>query len=359
MKTFKEFILEKYYEPDQPLPSGKTPYGKATSSYFRQRGEYFKGPSNAEKFTQVATQGARRQTQVSRGADNPTFNSKFDPSGRYDIDADSNHALRVTDTENRVSMRLRKKDQIAPGNKPVYDVEWNNYDRKYNNNPGAARAVTRNVIDMWRNQVAPRIPSNTVLTNFPVTNDTSERNTRSNLYSKYAGFGKTGMQGRQYAAVGRPPSPKQVAGGAQRITPLSGNLSPDYILSRSQDPGTPLHQPKKYWAAVEKASGQRRIIAPAIPSRPLANKAIKALKSTPPITAPAIPKPQAGYPLLKAIKALKSTPRITAPAIPKPLKFKLPNIPTPRIRGGGRAALAAGVVAAGLGAYAALNKPKK
>jgi len=359
MKTFKEFILEKYYEPDQPLPSGKTPYGKATSSYYRQRGEYFKGTSNAEKFKQIATQGARRQTEVSRGADNPTFNPKFDPSGRYNIDADSNNALRVTDTENNVSMRVRKKDQIAPGNKPVYDVEWVNYDRKYNNNPGVARAVTRNVIDMWRNQVAPRIPSNTVLSNFPITNDTSERNSRSKLYSKYAGFGKTGMQGRQYAAVGRQPSPKQVAGGAQRITPLSGNLNPDYILSRSQDPGTPLHQPKKYWAAVEKASGQRRIIAPAIPSRPLLSKAIKALKSTPVIKAPVIPKPQAGYPLLKAVKALKSTPAIKAPVIPKPLTFKLPNIPPPRIRGGGRAALAAGIITAGLGAYAALNKPKK
>jgi len=40
VKTFQEFvdIVEKYYEPDQPLPSGKTPYGKATSSYYRQRG---------------------------------------------------------------------------------------------------------------------------------------------------------------------------------------------------------------------------------------------------------------------------------------------------------------------------------
>ena len=45
MKTFQEFISEKYYEPDQPLPSGKTPYGKATSSYYRQRGEIIRNPS--------------------------------------------------------------------------------------------------------------------------------------------------------------------------------------------------------------------------------------------------------------------------------------------------------------------------
>jgi hypothetical protein len=45
MKTFQEFILEKYYEPDQPLPSGKTPYGKATSSYYRQKGELKRNPN--------------------------------------------------------------------------------------------------------------------------------------------------------------------------------------------------------------------------------------------------------------------------------------------------------------------------
>ena len=47
MRTFREFIeiCEKYYEPDEPLPSGKTPYGKATSSYYRQRGEFKRSPN--------------------------------------------------------------------------------------------------------------------------------------------------------------------------------------------------------------------------------------------------------------------------------------------------------------------------
>ena len=334
MKTFQEFILEKYYEPNQPLPSGKTPYGKATSSYYRQKGEYFRGgKSKPETYRRLAVQGDRKSNQVSRGADNPTFDPKPDPTGKYDIDTDSDYRMSVRDTKNNTQMIVRQKDQIAPGGKPVYDVEWYNYGRSKNLNPGKARGVTRNVADMWKTQVAPRIPSNSVITNFPVTNDTSERNTRSKLYSKVAGFGKVGSHGRQYAAVGRPPSPKQAAGGAKRITPLSGNLNlnPKFNEYPTRDEikanTKPLPKSLDDWKPTKP-----RTIAPAKPSRPLANK---------------------------AVKALKSTPAIKAPAIPKPTTFKAPKISVPKIRGGGRAALAAGVVAAGLGIYSALNKPKK
>lgn len=334
MKTFQEFILEKYYEPDQPLPSGKTPYGKATSSYYRQKGEFKRNPNRtSDQVFKLTSQASRRLDQVRRGADNPNFDSKPDKSGRYDIDTDSDYKLTVRDRKNDVEMRLRQKDQIAPGKKPVYDVEWYNYGKSKDLNPGKARGVARNVADMWKNQVAPRIPSNSVITNFPITNDTSERNTRSKLYSKVAGFGKVGFGGRQYAAVGRPPSSKQAAKGVQRITPLSGNLDPEFVYNRRElDTLRSSPKPKAYWAAMEKAKGQRRQIAPAKPSRPLANK---------------------------AVKALKSTPAIKAPAIPKPTAFKAPKISVPKIRGGGRAALAAGIITAGLGAYSALSKPKK
>jgi hypothetical protein len=335
MKTFQEFILEKYYEPDQPLPSGKTPYGKATSSYYRQKGEFKRNPNRtSDKAFKITQQGGSGRSAAARGADNPEFDAKPDPTGRYEIETDSDYKMSVRDTKNNTQMTLRQKDQIAPGGKPVYDVEWYNYDRTGKQyNPGQARSIAKDVGDMFKKQVAPRLPSNSVLTNFPISNNTSERNTRSKLYSKVAGFGKVGFGGRQYAAVGRPPSSKQAAKGVQRITPLSGNLDPEFVYNRRElDTLRSSPKPKAYWAAMEKAKGQRRQIAPAKPSRPLANK---------------------------AVKALKSTPAIKAPAIPKPTAFKAPKISVPKIRGGGRAALAAGVVSAGLGIYSALNKPKK
>ena len=67
MKTFKEFIGERYYEPDEPLPSGKTPYGKATSSYYRQKGEYFRGGrQNPQHFDRAVKQIQRRNQEVSK-----------------------------------------------------------------------------------------------------------------------------------------------------------------------------------------------------------------------------------------------------------------------------------------------------
>ena len=330
MKTFNEFILERYYEPDEPLPSGKTPYGKATSSYYRQKGELKRSPNRtSDQFFKLINQGSRRKDEVSHGADNPEFKSKPDPSGRYKIDADSDHSLRVRDTKNNTSMSVRQKDRRV-GGKVVYDVQWNNAERRGQYNPGEARGITRDVGRMFRNQVSPRLPSNSILTNMPISNETSDRNTRSKLYSKVAGFGEVGPYARQYAAVGRPVSPKQAAKGIQRTTPLSGDLDPDYATGDDMRNRVKKYQkPAKYYGNQTKETGKPRTIAPAKPSSPSINR---------------------------VMKALKSTPAIKAPGIPKPPTFKMPNI---RVRGGGRAALAAGVVAAGLGAYAALNKPKK
>ena len=333
MRTFKEFleIAERYYEPDEPLPSGKTPYGKATSSYYRQRGEFKRSPvRTSDQAFRISKQGSRRRNEVSRGANNPDFDARPDKTGRYEIDADSNYRMSVRDTKNDLEMRIRQKDQIAPGGKPVYDIEWYNQSGKRRHNPGEARGVTRNVASMWKNQVAPRIPNNSVISNFPISNDTSNRNTRSKLYSKIAGFGEPGSLGRQYANVGRNPSPRQAGKGAQRITPLSGNLDPEWA-SRDElvdMDAKRMHLPRDSRIKLDKESGKPRKIAPAKPSRPSQTKAVKALKSTPKMNAPALPKPAA----------------IKPPVTPK--------VPKLKIKGGGKAALAG---AALTGAAALIN----
>ena len=92
MRTFKEFleISERYYEPDEPLPSGKTPYGKATSSYYRQKGEFKRNPNRtSDQAFKIARQGSRRSNEVSRGANNPDFDARPDKTGQYDIDTDA------------------------------------------------------------------------------------------------------------------------------------------------------------------------------------------------------------------------------------------------------------------------------
>jgi len=337
MKTFKEFIdiAERYYEPHEPLPSGKTPYGKATSSYYRQKGEFKISPNRtSDQAFKIAQQGGSGRSAAARGADNPTFDGKPDPSGRYEIDTDSDYKMTVRDTKNNTQMRVKQKDAIAPGGKPVYDVEWSNSDRGdgYRNkgyNPGEARSITRDVGNMYKNQVVPRLPSNSVLTNFPIDNDTSERNTRAKFYSKVGGFGRVGFQGRQYAAVGRPPSSRQAAKGVQRITPLSGNLDPEYATSREmRQTLKSLPKSPQEWASQE---GKPRTIAPAKPSRPSLSR--------------------------KAIEALKSTPKMTAPIIPK--ATPIPKVPKLKLGGGGKAALAGAAIAGAGALYNALQSKKK
>lgn len=339
MRTFKEFIdiVERYYEPDEPLPSGKTPYGKATSSYYRQKGEFKRNPNRtSDQAFKITKQGSRRKNEVSRGADNPDFDWKPDKTGRYDVHTDSGYRMTVRDTKNNLEMKVRQRDQIAPGHKPVYDVEWYNKKGKNNHNPGEARRVIKNVTNMWKNQVAPRIPSNSVLTNFPISNNTSDRNTRSKLYSKVAGFGEPGeFSGRQYAKVGRNPSPKQAAKGAQRITPLPGDLDPEWASRREliNLDAKRMHLPRDSRIKLDKERNTPRKIAPAKPSRPSQTK---------------------------VLNSLKSTPRMSAPTLPKPTSIKSPVSPRFRLKGSGKAALAGlALTGAGLALNALRSNTKK
>ena len=338
MKTFSEFISERYYEPDEPLPSGKTPYGKATSSYYRQKGEYFRGGrQNTQTFGRIANQINRRNNQVSRGADNPEFSSKPDRSGQYGIRTDSHKDMFINDKKNKLWMMVKQKPhEIAPGNKPVYTIAWGNDDpnTKRNANTGQARRVVRNVAKMWKNEVVPRLPNNIALHNFPLENEKNpNRNSRSNLYRTLANFGDVDKYGGQYANFRRNPSPKQVAKGVQRTTPLEGG---DNIRYTKPEKIEKLNISREHqWTSNAKLNipqTEPRKIAPAKPSRPLINKAVKALKSTPAIKAPAIPKPSAS-------------------SIPVSLS---------KLRLRGRAGLALGAAALGAGAVAAaLNRPKK
>ena len=55
MKTFQEFILlsERYYKPDEKLPSGKTPYEKASASSSRQHDRYFSKPNGERSLKDI------------------------------------------------------------------------------------------------------------------------------------------------------------------------------------------------------------------------------------------------------------------------------------------------------------------
>lgn len=338
MKSFKEFckLVEGYYEPNQPLPSGKTPRGKATSSYWRQKGEYLRNLKSKPKpdtglvprpvtlrsipydahtktssdrnatgprFDRLMKQLERSYNQVRRGADNPNLDFKRG-SGKYNIYGRGDF-MAIEDPKSGVEMSVKQKQKVYfdKSNKtrtgkiprPIYDIEWYNNKRSGQmQNPGKARSVVRSVADMWKSQVEPRLPRNSVITNFPVSNDTSDRNSRANLYSKVANFGpRDEYTGRQYAKVGNNPSSKQSAKGASRIKPLtpeSGDIS-GYRTSDEMDRFNKIREPKFKESGNSTATQKApRKISPAKPSRPSINREIKNLANKPSLKAPSVPK---------------------------------------------------------------------
>lgn len=310
MKSYKEFckLAERYYEPHEPLPSGKTPKGKATSSYYRQSGEYFRNPrvgKGGRTYNRMVNQRNRTWNQVSRGADNPDLNFRPDRSGKYDVSGDSKNI--TINNRDGIRMNVRQKPNVYYDSskttrtgripRPVYDIEWYNNKNTGRNNPGQARSVVRSVADMWKTQVEPRLPRNSVITNFPVSNDTSDRNTRSKLYSKVANFGPQIDSGRQYAKVGSNPSPKQSAKGASKVKPLTpgfgnqvGDVSP-FMSQNELDKFNKARQRKfTPYGNSTATQGAPRKIAPAKPSRPSVTREIKNLANKPSVKAPSVPK---------------------------------------------------------------------
>ena len=311
MKSYKEFckLAERYYEPHEPLPSGKTPKGKATSSYYRQSGEYFRSPragtpDGERTYKRMVNQRNRTWNQVSRGADNPDLDLRPDRSGKYDVSGNSKN-ITIRDKDG-ISMNISQKNQVyfdksdktRTGRIPraIYDVEWYNDKNTGGNNPGKARSTLKRVANMWKSQVEPRLPRNSVVSNFPISNFSSRRNTRAKLYSKVANFGPPNEHGWQYGKVGNNPSPKQSAKGVSKIKPLIpgfGNQVGDTstYLSQTQIDNFNANNSRKFkpYGNSTATQGAPRKIAPAKPSRPSVTREIKNLASKPPIKAPSLP----------------------------------------------------------------------
>jgi hypothetical protein len=235
MKTFSQFICdiqERYYAPDEKLPgSGKTPYGKSRSSYFRNKRKYNDSSEHEERMRHLGRslkQITRSNDKVRHGADNPNFNSSSHPDAEVSTDRDK--SLRVR--SKGINYLVKNTGNKTKDGKPVHDIMW--YSVRDKSTDANKKQIARDAKNVWDTHVQHRLPHGSVLTNFPLSNPTDEnpeKNTRSKLYQR-AGFGPVGLSGDQYASVGREPSPKQKAKGKKRLKPMSGDTKtgtgPDY-----------------------------------------------------------------------------------------------------------------------------------
>jgi len=227
MRTFQEFILlvEKYYEPNEKLPSGKTPREKAKAKAY---GPVSISKTGRRQLTRQHIQRRRTHWEVARGADSPEVDNKPHP----DLEIDSyqgNHD--IYNKKTGIKYRTTKKDDV--NGKPTHLVSWSHtHPNIHNASDKTRQVIATNAKKMWKDHIENRLPSHSLARNSPQHNNSTYRdesgglrtkfkNTRGKLYQRM-GFGKIDPTHRnQHAKVGRPLSPKQAAKGKKRLTPLN------------------------------------------------------------------------------------------------------------------------------------------
>jgi len=221
MKTFQEFIFEKYYEPDEKLPSGETPVEKATQkSRKRARTIGSQSPENQDRWSK---QYDLTRTKVKHGADNPSLNTKVGHREKDEIEIDHDDKyMFLKHKPSGVSFDVEKSDESQYDD--VRTIQWNHSQDKVKLSPKEKFRLARTAQKVWDTHVSPRLPNKSIVHNTPSSSYDNRGqpkpiNRRSEIYKK-AGFGSVDSDGDQFAEVGRQKSPKQIAKGKTRLKPL-------------------------------------------------------------------------------------------------------------------------------------------
>ena len=245
MKTFLEFLelAEKYYAPDEKLPSGKTPYERASASYEKQDKEYYSKPESERTLkhaTRMNNQIKRVRKNVVHGADNPHFNTYSDLSGEVNVTGHKDQHMTVRHPESGVRFSIYNTGQKTRDGKPVHDVEWHHNQDTKSLSDSERKKILRSARDIWTKHISHRLPHGSVIRNFPLSNfgrdNSDERYSRAALYSRIGGFGpRNDGTGYQFAGVGREPSPRQKAKGKKRTYPMNSNTETSSVFEEFKD----------------------------------------------------------------------------------------------------------------------------
>jgi hypothetical protein len=211
MKTFLEFIslAERYYRPDEKLPSGKTPLGKALKKQEKDHSEI--GPDS--NIVRMRKHSEKIETKVKHGADNPKYNARVNnrDDDEIRVDSDGTDYMTVHHKPSKVTYKVAK--QPGPGN--IHSIEWSHErgDRR-DLSSGERNSISRDARRVWDQHVSHRLPHGATLHNQPA------RPGLGKIY-KRSGFGDVDSDNDQFAKIGREKSPKQKAKGKKsRLTPL-------------------------------------------------------------------------------------------------------------------------------------------
>lgn len=213
MKTFDEFIAERYYRPNEKLPgSGKTPVQKAVNKN-KQRNDNIGPDSNIRRGVK---HGLLITTKVKHGANNKNYNPHSNHPD-VDVDAHKDQYMTVHHHPSGISYNVTK------GAEGVHSVEWGHGRHGQYMRPSERVRLAKTAKHVWDNHVVTNIPHNSTLHNRP-SSDTKKstgekRNKRAEIYQTRGGFGPMDKHGDQFGFVGRPLSPKQKAKGKKQVQP--------------------------------------------------------------------------------------------------------------------------------------------
>lgn len=210
-KTFSEFLelAEKYYAPDDKLPSGKSPLRKALKKQEKRESEI--GPNS--NITRMKKHSEKIETKVKHGSDNPNYNSRVNSrdDDEVRVDSDGTDYMTVHHKPSKVTYNVVKSP--GPGN--VHSIEWS-HERGHREGllPSERNSISRDARRVYDRHVSHRLPYGSTLHNKPAKEGLGK------IY-KRAGFGNVDSDNDQFARIAREKSPKQKEKGRKgRLTPL-------------------------------------------------------------------------------------------------------------------------------------------
>lgn len=216
-----DYIQERYYEPNQKLPSGKTPLQKAIEkSRARARTVARQSPAAQERWGRHYD---TTQTKVRHGADNPKPNPYVSHKDKDEISVQSDRDdIEVKHKPSGVSFYAYKSAD-TPG---VRTLEWGHNRNRSSMSPQEKNQLARTARRVYDKHVSHRLPTGDIVHNTPIpstnprTGQNKPVNRRAKIYQR-SGFGPVDSEGDQFGKVNRQPSPRQRAKGRNRISPLN------------------------------------------------------------------------------------------------------------------------------------------
>jgi hypothetical protein len=233
MKTFKDFIneaviLEKYYKPEDKLPSGKTPVEKAVSQ--NRKVARTIGTKSVKSQKRWGRHYDKIQTKVKHGADNPNYNDKVSHKhkGKISVNSDGDE-LEVTHKKSGIYFQAYKSNNSPDS----HTIEWGHSKNRSSMSPRERFKLARTAKKVWDKHVSHRLPNDAIVHNSPSASHDKrgvekDVNRRSRIYQR-SGFGPLDSSGDQFAKTKREPSPKQKAKGKSRLTPLNPSKTKSHL----------------------------------------------------------------------------------------------------------------------------------